>query len=99
MFKCWDDDTERVSRWTLTDGLLNGRNDERDRSTMWNTLRYAVHGVWPDLCDWIMCNPPSDDDITWFRSAGSFGVGEAYIRDLALADKYSSSVSVGFHSS
>src|SRR6266403_332019 len=29
---CWDADSEKDSSWTLTNELLNGRNDERDRS-------------------------------------------------------------------
>jgi hypothetical protein len=99
--KCWDDDSVKESDWTLTDGLLNGRNDERDRSAMWNTLGGAVNKVWPGLGGWIMCNTPSDSDVTWFSSTQiiSFNDDEGYIFDPHLAEKYSSLDRKGFHSS
>ena len=98
--KCWDDDGDKYSSWTVTDSLLNGRNDARDRIGMWNTLRYAVGGIWPELRDWIMCNTPSDDDAIWFRSADRIDVydGEC-IYDPNLGTKDSSLDQVGFQSS
>jgi hypothetical protein len=103
MYKCWDDDTTKQSDWALTDALLNGRNDERDRRGMWNTLGGAVFGLWPDhpgLRKWIMRNEPSDDDTIWFKSTGSIGVnGEEYITDSNQKTKVSTLDRVGFHSS
>jgi hypothetical protein len=100
MNKCWDDDSVKEFDWTLTDGLLNGRNDERDRSAMWGTLGRAVNNVWPELGDWIMCNKPSDSDTIWFSSTERIRVGdEGYIDDPMLARKYSSLDRKGFHSS
>jgi hypothetical protein len=101
MNKCWDDDTEKERDWTVTNAYLNGRNDERDRSAMWNTLDCAVGAVWPELRDWIMGNPPSyQDDITWFTSTERINVGdERYIHDPDLATKDSGLDPVGFHSS
>jgi hypothetical protein len=100
MYKCWDDDMVKESSWTLTDALLNGRNDDRDRSGMWNTLASAVDSVWPELREWIMRNRPSDHDTTWFSSAGRISDrDEGYTRDPKLATKASSEDRVGFHSS
>lgn len=98
--KCWDDDGTKLNSWTVSDALLNGRNDERDRSGMWNTLQYAVSGIWPELREWIMRNTPSDDDATWFRSVDRIGDydGEC-IYDPNLGTKDSSLDHVGFQSS
>jgi hypothetical protein len=100
--KCWDDDLDKDSSWAITDGLLNGRNDERDRSRMWGTLNYAVNKVWPELRGWIMHNKPfpSEYDEKWLNSAeGSDERGEGYIEDPLLATKDSSLDRLGFYSS
>lgn len=98
MCQCWDIDTAKLSSWTVTDALLNGRNDERDRSKMWNPLDYAVCKIWPELGQWIMCNRPTDDDITWFRPAERKASGLRIDDDnLKLDDKKSTLDRVGFH--
>jgi hypothetical protein len=100
MHKCWEDDTEKESDWTLTNALLNGRNDERDRRGIWDNLGYAVANVWPKLHDWIMQHRPSDNDTTWFSSAGRSSYNdEEFIRDPHLATKASTLDRVGFYSS
>ena len=100
MCKCWEDDTEKESDWTLTNALLNGRNEERDRRRIWDTLGYAVGNVWPKVRDWIMHHRPSDGDTAWFSSAGIISFNdEEYIRDPRLATKPSTIDRVGFHSS
>lgn len=102
MYKCWDDDTQKESDWTLTDGLLNGRNDERDRRGTWSLLGRAVYKVWRDrnLHGWIILNRPSDNDTTWFKSAGGIGFNdEEYIDNLEVDQKDSTLDRVGFHSS
>ena len=99
--KCWDDDSAKDHSYAMTDGLLNGRNDERDRTRMWDMLGCAVGQVWPELRGWIMRNKPSyNDDITWFTSAESIDdTDSGYIYDPDLATKDSSLDRVGFHSS
>jgi hypothetical protein len=95
--KCWDDDTERLRTWTVNDSLLPGHCEERDRSGMWNTLRGAIHNVWPNLKEWIMKNVPGEDNRAWFTRADGIGAGEEdYIADPHIATKHSSSERVGF---
>lgn len=100
--KCWDEDGEKESSWELTNALLNGRNDERDRSGRWKYLRYAVGGLWPDLREWIMTNAPEVGDTNWFSSQRKIDIDdeiEGCICDPKLATKDSSVDRVGFHSS
>jgi hypothetical protein len=66
---------------------------------MWNTLRDAIHNVWPDLKEWIMKHTPGEDNCDWFTGAGGIGVGEEdCIADPHIATKDSSSEQVGFFS-
>lgn len=98
--QCWSDDASNEARWSLTDGLLNGRNDERDKSGMWGTLGSAVGKIWPELSDWIMCNTPVPNDDEWFSTAKDIGRGDmACIYDPVLDTKDSGRDRVGFHSS
>ena len=100
--KCWDEDGAKESSWALTDGLLNGRNDERDRSGRWKVLGHAVGSLWPDLRGWIMANAPEDGDTNWFISQRKIDIDdeiEGCIHDPKLATKDSSVDRVGFHSS
>jgi hypothetical protein len=98
--KCWSDDTNAQVRWTLKDGLLNGRGEERDRSNMWDSLGHAVGNVWPHLRWWIMHHIPSEDDIDWFTWANRIvdGDDEGCIEDPDIAAKHSSLGKVGFFS-
>jgi hypothetical protein len=100
MNKCWTDDTNTQLRWTLKDGLLNGRSEELDRSGMWNSLGHAVGNVWPHLRRWIMLHTPSDDDTEWFTGTDriSFDDDEGCINDPGIARKHSSLEQVGFFS-
>jgi hypothetical protein len=94
--KCWGDDTSTQMRWTLKDGLLNGRGEELDRSGMWDTVGYTVGNVWPHLRGWIMRHIPSDDDVEWFTGIGEDD--EGYMNDPHIATKHSSLERVGFFS-
>lgn len=97
--KCWGDDTSTQMRWTLKDGLLNGRGEELDRSGMWSTVGYTVGNVWPHLRGWIMRHIPFDDDVDWFTGTGRIGEDdEGYINDPHIATKRSSLERVGFFS-
>jgi hypothetical protein len=40
---------------------------------MWNTLRDAIHNVWPNLKEWIM-NIPLAKTTVWFTGADGIGV-------------------------
>jgi hypothetical protein len=98
--KCWDDDSEKESSWTVTNGLLNGRNEERDRSRMWDEISRAVRNAWPELNTWIMQNTPEDDDNVWFGLEATIQYGEeACMSDPHLAAKDSSLEKKGFYSS
>jgi hypothetical protein len=87
-------------RWTLKDGLLNGRGEERDRSDIWDSLGHAVGNVWPRLRWWIMHHIPSEDDTDWFTRANRImdNDDEGCIEDLDIAAKHSSLGKVGFFS-
>ena len=98
IYKCWDADMEKDSSWTVTNGLLNGRNDERDRNGMWNDLGYAVENVWPGLGSWIMHNRLYDSDAAWFSPA-DYSVSDEEVCDRNLDNKVSSEDKLGFHSS
>ncbi len=98
--KCWDDDSEKESSWTVTNGLLNGRNEERDRSRMWDEISRAVRNAWPELNTWIMQNTPEDNDNVWFCLEATIQYGdEACMSDPHLAAKDSSLEKKGFYSS
>lgn len=97
--KCVSDDGVKDSDWTVTNGLLNGRNEDRDRSRMWNTLDCAVSRVWPELKGWIMRNTPFSNDYEWFSSTSTIDDYHRYIYDPDLATKDSSLDRVGFRSS
>jgi hypothetical protein len=96
--KCVDDDTEKDFHWTLTDGLLNGRNEDRDRSCKWNPLCDAVDKFWPDLREWIMHYTPSNGNTDWFMWSGRISDTDRYIDSRDIASKYSSLDRVGFNS-
>jgi hypothetical protein len=97
--KCWSEDTSTQVRWSLKDGLLNGRCEELDRSRMWDTLGHAVGNVWPHLRGWIMHHIPSDDNTEWFSGADRIdAIDEGVIADPDIATKYSSLERVGFFS-
>ena len=96
--KCVDDDTEKDFQWTLRDGLLNGRNEDRDRSRKWNPLCEAVDKFWPDLRKWIMLYTPLNDDTDWFMWSRRSGDCDRYIDPREIASKYSSLDRVGFNS-
>ncbi len=97
--KCWSDDTSTQMRWSLKDGLLNGRGEELDRSRMWDTLGHAVGNVWPHLRGWIMHHIPSDDSTEWFSGADRIDViDEGVITDPDIVTKRSSLERVGFFS-
>jgi hypothetical protein len=98
--KCWADDTNTQMRWSLKDGLLNGRGEERDRSSMWDSLGHAVDNVWPHLRWWVMRHVPSEDDTYWFTGASRIADhdDEGCIEDPDIGAKHSSLGQVGFFS-
>jgi hypothetical protein len=98
--KCWAEDTDTQLRWALKDGLLNGRGEERDRSSMWSSLNCAVGSMWPHLRSWIMRHIPSDDDTEWFTGADRIpdDDDEGCVNDPDIAAKHSSLGQVGFFS-
>lgn len=102
MKKCWDDDSMKDFDYAVADGLLNGRNEGRDRSRMWGRLGHAVYTFWPELGGWIMRNAPSppeyDNDFLDIKEGG-IGHGAGYTYDPTLAAKDSSLDRVGFYSS
>jgi hypothetical protein len=97
--KCWDDEVEKQVKWTIQNGLLGGRLDERNHEGMWNYLSSAIVAVWPTLRDWIMAYTPDDTDAPWFcyaeRLENHFF---HWIIDQNLPQKQSSKERVGFSS-
>jgi hypothetical protein len=96
--KCVESDTEKNVQWTLRDGLMNGRSEDRDRSRMWTPLCDALDKFWPDLRKWIMHYTPSDDNTDWFIWSGRFGDSDRCIDHRDIASRYSSLDRVGFNS-
>ena len=95
--QCLSDYTERLSRWTVTNDLLNGRSEELDRSSIWDSLSRAVRNVWPDQRNWIMRHAPSDVDLDWFTRTGRIGFDEDWcIADENIATKDSGLERPGF---
>ena len=97
--KCWDDDMDKEVRWTIKDGLLGGRLDQRESADIWGNLRYAIHHVWPTLQKWIMAHVPSEKDAPWFGRAETLRADYFdWVVDPNLAQKTSSTERVGLSS-
>ena len=96
--KCVESDTEKDVQWTLRNGLMNGRSEDRDRSRMWAPLFDAINIFWPDLRTWIMHYTPSDNNTDWFIRSGGFGGSDSCIDSRDIASRYSSLDRVGFNS-
>lgn len=103
MKKCWDDDSMNDFSYAMTDGLLNGRNEGRDRSRMWGELAQVVYKMWPGLGGWIMRHVPwpaeYDNDYLKLTELVTKAGDGVYTCDPLLANKDSSLDRVGFYSS
>src|SRR6266404_7215893 len=85
--KCWDDDTQEYSRWTIVDNLLRGGCEERDTTGIWKNLRYVVGELWPNLEEWIMLQAPTEKDSSWFSCTGSSSYAREDYADGAQIDR------------
>jgi hypothetical protein len=94
--KCWADDTDNYSRWTLKDSLLRGGCEERDPGDIWRDLRYVVGDLWPDLGKWIMHQTPTEDDTLWFGRGSCRYDHSEYASSPQIDREQSSQERVGF---
>ena len=98
MSDCVSYDTAISVQWTVKDGLLNGRNDERDRRNMWRPLSDTVHKFWPNLGVWIMNHTPSEANMEWFTGPWEICDNDHCTDSSNITAEHSSLARVGFYS-